>query len=583
MRRAPLILLAASVGAFAADEPVPEVLSALENLGSAEGARPAEDSRQLAFVTTLFGSRQAAVMPIEGGYPVQLTAESGGVLAVRWSPSDPHLLIAVALREGKRRLLLLDDQGGRAVELDHAPGDQLVGGFTRDGKKLFYGVVDGGAVSLRQVGLDAARKVTEVKPGAIAPQNPFLGAAPAAPARSGAAVPAPPTMRGAAATPPAASSAQASAPARQAPIALEEALQGLAAVGPVSPDGRSLLVQTRRSGDEAIWIVDLASARAEPLTKHEGTARFRLPRWSPDGRTVYVLTDAGREPLGVDAVTVASRERKTVYAPGRTVEGFALTEDGHRLAVAEEANGQTVFSVLELPGLRAQPLPQPPGGALQPAPEGESPMEWTKQGDRLFFGWGQADDTADVFAFRTGFGTTTRLTRSPRPGLGRQALPRPASLRVARPDATELTGWMWKPREPQKPHVALLVHGIEDPVRPVLDPPAVALSASGIAAIGLNPRGPLLHRVPADAQVADLLASLRSLRARDDLDARKPLLVAVGAGSAVAMKLLEREPGGFAGVVAIDPETKIEAGLVLASSSRTDLRQLVRFAREHLK
>ena len=36
-------------------------------------------------------------------------------------------------------------------------------------------------------------------------------------------------------------------------------------------------------------------------------------------------------------------------------------------------------------------------------------------------------------------------------------------------------------------------------------------------------------------------------------------------------------------VVAIDPETKIEAGLVLASSSRTDLRQLVRFAREHLK
>src|SRR6267378_1066278 len=383
MRRAPLILLAASVGAFAADEPVPEVLRALENLGSAEGARPAENSRQLAFVTTLFGSRQAAVMPIEGGYPVQLTAEPGGVLAVRWSPSDPHLLIAVALREGKRRLLLLDDQGGRTVELDHAPGDQLVGGFTRDGKKLFYGVVEGGAVSLRQVGVDATRKVTEVKPGAIAPQNPFLAGPPAAPARSAAAVPVPPTMHGAPATPPAAPPAQA-APARQAPVALEEALQGLAAVGPVSPDGRSLLVQTRRAGDEAIWIVDLASARAEPL--------------------------------GVDAVTVASRERKTVYAPGRTVEGFALTDDGHRLAVAEEANGQTVFSVLELPGLRAQPLPQPPGGALQAAPDGESPMEWTKPGDRLFFGWGQADDTVDVFAFRTGFGTTTRLTRSPRPG-----------------------------------------------------------------------------------------------------------------------------------------------------------------------
>src|SRR5712671_1896449 len=582
MRSVPTFLLAVSLGAFAADEPLPEVLRALENLGSAEGGRPSEDSRQIAFVTTLFGSRQAAAMPLDGGYPVQLTAEAGGIVAVRWSPSDPHVVLAVALREGKRRLLMVDDQGARPVELDPAPGDQLLGGFTRDGRKLFYGLLDGGAVSLRQVAMDAGRKVTEVKPGAIAPQSPFPAAA-TSPARPATAVPAPPTMRGAAPAPASPSGPQASAPPRQAPVPLEEALRALAAVGPVSPDGRSLLAQTRNGDDEAIWTVDLASARAEPLTPHEGTARFRLPRWSPDGRTVYVLTDAGREPLGVDAVTVSSRERKTIYAPGRTVEGFALTEDGHRLAVAEEANGQTVFSVLELPGLRAQPLPQPPGGALEPAPEGESPLEWTKQGDRLFFAWRQADDTTDVFAFRTGFGTSTRLTRSPRPGLGRHAVPRPAALRVARPDATELTGWMWKPTSPAKPHVALLVRGPEDPVRPVLDPAAAALSVSGIAVIGLNPRGPLLHRVPADAYAADLLAALRSLRARDDLDARKPLLVVVGAGSAVAAKLLERDPGGFAGVVAIDAETKIEAGLVLASSSRSDLRQLVRFAREHLK
>src|SRR6266446_6749185 len=489
------IWLAAAVGAGAAEEPLPEVLRALENLGSAEGARPSEDSRQLAFVTTLFGSRQAAAMPLDGGYPVQLTAESGGVVAVRWSPSDPHVVVAVAVREGKRRLLMLDDQGMRAVELDPAPGDQLLGGFTRDGRKLFYGLLDGGAVSLRQVAMDAGRKVTEVKPGAIAPQSPFPAAA-TSPARPATAVPAPPTMRGAAPAPASPSGPQASAPPRQAPVPLEEALRALAAVGPVSPDGRSLLAQTRNGDDEAIWTVDLASARAEPLTPHEGTARFRLPRWSPDGRTVYVLTDAGREALGVDAITVASRDRKTIYAPGRTVEAFALTDDGHRLAVAEEASGQTVFSVLELPGLRAQPLPQPPGGALEPAPEGESPLEWTRAGDRLFFGWRQADDTADVFAFRTGFGTTSRLTRSPRPGLGRHALVRPTSLRLARPDASELTGWMWKPREPAKPHVALLVHGTEDPVRPVLDPPALALSASGIAAIGLNPRGPLLHQVP---------------------------------------------------------------------------------------
>src|SRR2546428_13052061 len=97
------ILLAAAVGAGAAEEPLPDMLRALEHLGSAEGARPSEDNRQLAFVTTLFGSRQAATMPLDGGYPVQLTAEPGGVVAVRWSPSDPHLIVAVAGRGGQRR------------------------------------------------------------------------------------------------------------------------------------------------------------------------------------------------------------------------------------------------------------------------------------------------------------------------------------------------------------------------------------------------------------------------------------------------------------------------------------------------
>jgi dipeptidyl aminopeptidase/acylaminoacyl peptidase len=392
-------------------------------------------------------------------------------------------------------------------------------------------------------------------------------------------------MRGTAPPPATSPATAAAAPvaARPAPVSLDEALRGLVAVGPVSPDGRSLLVQTRRAGDEAIWTVDLASARAEPLTPHEGTARFRLPRWSPDGRTVYVLTDAGRETLGVDAVTVSSRERKVIYAPGRPVEAFALTEDGHRLAVAEEANGQTVFSVLELPGLRAQPLPQPPGGALEPAPEGESPLEWTKTGERLFFAWRQADDTTDVFEFRTGFGTTTRLTRSPRPGLSRDALVRPASLRVARTGAPELSGWMWKPRNVQRPRVALFVRGAEDPARPVLDPNAVALAAAGFAAIELNPAGPLLRPVSSATQANDLVAALRSLRARDDLDARKPLLVVVGAGAPAAVKLLDSQGDTFAGVVAIDSEQKIAGALPLESSSRDDLRKLVQYARERLK
>jgi len=60
--------------------------------------------------------------------------------------------------------------------------------------------------------------------------------------------------------------------------------------------------------------------------------------------------------------------------------------------------------VLELPGLRR--------GSRCPSRQEERLLslresrrsKWTRAGDRLFFGWRQADDTTDVFAFRTGFG-----------------------------------------------------------------------------------------------------------------------------------------------------------------------------------
>jgi len=50
---------------------------------------------------------------------------------------------------------------------------------------------------------------------------------------------------------------------------------------------------------------------------------------------------------------------------------------------------------------------------------------------------------------------------------------------------------------------------------------------------------------------------------------------------AVAAKLLEREPWRLRRSGRHRRGHEVEAGLVLASSSRTDLRQLVRFAREH--
>src|SRR5262249_33425347 len=166
----------------------------------------------------------------------QLTDEPGGVIEARYLPGEPRQLVIVALREGSRRLLLIDEDGAPPSPVDPAPGDQFLGGVSRDGKKLFYVVRSGTKASLRSFALDA-KKVAEVVP-----------------------------------PPPAAGAQRGGSP--PLPLPLEDALSGLFALGPLSPDGRAIVALVRRSGAEAVSIADLQSARGDLLTPAHNPRRY---------------------------------------------------------------------------------------------------------------------------------------------------------------------------------------------------------------------------------------------------------------------------------------------------------------------
>ena len=476
----------------------------LDSMAATWAPAPSPDGTRVAFLTTLFGAPQAASTAVEGGYPLQLTDEPGGVVEVRYLPSETRQLLVVALREGRKRLLLIDEDGTPPLEVDPTEGDQFPGGVTRDGKKLIYAVRDATRISLRAFALDV-KKSSEIVP-----------------------------------PPPAAGAQRTTGPVTQGSLTLDDALSNLIALGPISPDSRAIAALVRRSGSEAVVLADLQSARADLLTPVEKPARFRQPRFSPDGRTLYVLTDAGRDLLGVDAITVRDRTRKTVYAANSPVDAFAISDDGHRLAVALESNGLDVFALLDLPSLRSQPLAAPPAGAIADG------LAWDRPGERLWFGWRLSDDNTDVWQLRLGRGTAIRLTRSPRPNLPRDAIPRPALVKTG-----ELPGWLWRPRDVAKPRVAVLVSAA--PVRPVFDKRIAALNFAGVAVLAVN--GPGGQK-----------AALAFLKA-EDLDSKEPLLLDLDG-------LPVDEPSRWGGVVT-GPGQK--GGLEL-DPDRPDLRALVRFA-----
>jgi Tol biopolymer transport system component len=474
----------------------------LEATAAAWAPAPSPDGSRVAFLTTLFGTRQAASMASDGGFPTQLTDEPEGVIGIQHVPSEPGKLIAVALRDGRRRLIVVDEEGAAPAAVDADPGDQFPGGFSRDGKRLFYALRHGSSVSLRAFAVDTA------KSSEIVPPPPASGTQP------------PPNT-----------------------LPLDDALSGLFALGPPSPDGRAILALVRRAGSEAVVLVDLAAARGEVLVTSEKPARFRQPRFSPDGRTVYFLTDGDRATLGVDAVAVQGHARRTIYAPPQNVEAFAVSDDGHRLALAVESSGQDVFSLLDFPSLRAQPLAAPPSGALA-----DGGLVWDRTGERLLFGRRLADDTTDVWELRTGRATPSRLTRSPRPGLARASIPRPVPVR-----AGEGLAWLWRPAEGTKPRVAVLVSAV--PVRPVFDKRITALNFAGLAVLAVNGKG---------AQSA----ALQYLKSAPDLDAKEPILL-----DPDGLQIEDRS--AWAGVVTGPGQ---RGGLEL-DPDRPDLRALVKYAR----
>src|SRR5689334_7575453 len=171
-----MLLLALQSAALLVAAPAQDLQAVLRHLDSVAAAwapAPSRDLTRVAFLTTLFGTRQAASMALEGSYPTQLTDEPAGVLAIAWVPPDAQWLVATVSREGRERLLLLGDDGAAPVPIDAAPGDQRLGGFSRDGKRMFYAVVDGARVSLRNFGFETRKSVE------VAPPPPAAGVKPA--------------------------------------------------------------------------------------------------------------------------------------------------------------------------------------------------------------------------------------------------------------------------------------------------------------------------------------------------------------------------------------------------------------------
>jgi len=173
-----------------------------------------------------------------------------------------------------------------------------------------------------------------------------------------------------------------------------------------SPDDSKLLINNFVSANEShLYVMDIATAALTPVSEGPGTASVSGASFSPDGRSVYLITNRDSEfdqLRRIDLVTGAV-EILTGHIPW-DIESFASSDDGRFLAWVANVDGVGRLTVLDL-AKHAENLP--------PLPEGRiGRIAFDRSGKRLALSLESPQSPRDVFVLEVERNAVVRFTKS---------------------------------------------------------------------------------------------------------------------------------------------------------------------------
>lgn len=474
-RFAPLALLslAAAAPATAADSAETDLsglVARLAKIGTCNTPSFSPDAKRLAVLCNLSGLPQIWTVPVEGGWPTQVTNLDDQITGVAWSPTDSDVLaFSLAPGGGLNEQIYVVQSNGLSLQRITEGGriNNRLHGWSPDGKYLLLGS-------------------NRANPGSIDSYLFHLG---------------------------------------RGRLRLAAVNGGAGNLEDVSEDGGWALIQRVKSrGDSNVYLVGLHQRADILLTPHDPPGTFQNPRFSPDGRTVYLLSDKDRDRVALARVRLqaerASREQReeiereeeeeeeereerqageeapASWKPGALevlakrddadLGGFEITEDGKTAALLWNVAGESQLSFLDLATLEETPGPDLPGALA-------GGLEFSRDGRLLAMSLSGANLPSDVWVLDRTSGALRQLTFSQHAGIALETLVAPKLVRFKAHDGLELTGWLYrspgKAGETAGPVVISFHGGPEAQERPSFNATYQALLSRGISVLAPNVRG----------------------------------------------------------------------------------------------
>ena len=432
MRALWVAMLSVTTAATGAANELERSVAAMAEVGAAWSPSFSPDGKQLAFVSDLTGIPQVWVADVRGGWPKAVTRLEDQVSSVTWSPDGEWLAFQLAPAGGMNsQVYLVRPAGTDLLRLtDGGKENNWLGDWSHDGSLL---TLASNRDSLR--GMDSF--TYDLASGSLAKiaSNPGIGR-----------------------------------------------------ISDLSRDGRLAAIWRMRSrGDADVYLRSLETGDESLLTPHEGPATYGGGRFSPDGRTVYLASNTGRDRVAFSRVRLSAAgtpgaEEVVAGRDDADLQSFTITDDGRVAALVWNVAGRNELMFLDLQtlsGARSKPLPAELIGGLTFSRDGRI-IAMTLSGSRA---------PSDIWIQERG--ELRQLTFSAHVGVDLGRLLAPELVTYPAHDGLELSGWLYRPAGTAAPgpYVLSFHGGPEGQERPRFRAVYQALLARGIGVFAPNVRG----------------------------------------------------------------------------------------------
>ena len=352
----------------------------------------------------------------------------------------------------------------------------------------------------------------------------------------------------------------------------------------VSPDGKTVLLGRYFSISESKrWLLDVATGQLTELNpSKKGAVKIAYSggKFTPDGRSVLLLSDEGSDVLRLVQIDLATGAKVTLSGERPwDIEDFALSDDGRVLAYVVNEDGYSKLVVQDFRTRRALPQPALPAGVV-------SNIAFSPNGSKLGFSLATPTAASDAWSWGVIDAKLERWTASELGGLDVKALASPELVRYPSFDKRSIPAFLYKPKlaAGRKAPVIIDIHGgPEGQSRPTFNAfHQHSVAELGAAVIVTNVRGStgygktylnLDNAEKREDSVKDIGALMDWIKTQPDLDPSRVVVYGQSYGGYMSLAVMTHYSDRLAGGIERYGISNFVSFLQNTEAYRRDLRR----------